>query len=173
MRCPIFTAATHSHSRELGVPRVDMARRDAGTGVLSGGEGGLKAVLEGCGRPGASGEGRVEVAEVVGIGEGVGFARRVADGAEPCFDGRGKACPAGEPAVGAGERDGERGCGPGGVAAGCGGQRGTGDDLVPMGGESAPAAGIRVAVGAEQAQTAGPGAGDHRERGKSTGILRQ
>ena len=69
MRCPIFTAATHSHSRELGVPRVDMARRDAGTGVLSGGEGGLKAVLEGCGRPGASGEGRVEVAEVVGIGE--------------------------------------------------------------------------------------------------------
>ncbi len=97
-----------------------MARRDAGVGVVSGGEGDLKAVLEGGDRTGASGEGRIEVAEVVGIGKGVAFARWVADGAEPCFDRRGKACPSGEPAVG-GERDSECGCGPGGVAAGSGG----------------------------------------------------
>ena len=127
-----------------------MARRDTGTGVLSGGEGDLKAVLEGSGRTRASKEGRVEVAEVVEIGEGIDFALRVADCAEPCFDGRGKACPAGEPAVGTSDRDGERGCGLGGVAAGCcgqgadedeqlgGGQRGPGDNLVSMDRESAP-----------------------------------
>ena len=53
-------------------------------------------------------EGRVEVAEVVGLGEGVAFARRVADEAEPWLDGRGNAWPAGEPAVGAGAQNGTR-----------------------------------------------------------------
>ena len=134
---------------------------------FSGGEGDLEAVLEGGGRTGGGGEGRVEVAEVVGIGKGVALPRRVADGAEPCFDREGEARPAAEPAVGSGKRDGERGGGPGGVAGGCGGQGAdegeqlgggqgsAGDDIVPMDGESAPAAGIRVAVRTEQAHPAG------------------
>jgi len=82
-----------------------MARPDCP--MISGAKGNLEVVLEGGGLTGASGEGRVEMSQITGIGEAISFSGRIAQKTKSCPHHVRGSMPFAQPAVGTCQGHGE------------------------------------------------------------------